>query len=470
MKKGKLKAALLPLYLELYDDSFQELRPRINFFLSEIREQLKARGVELIELPVCRVKDEFDRAVKDAESEEAHAIITLHLAYSPSLESLDALAKTELPLIILDTTPTYSFGIEQSSEEIMYNHGIHGVQDICNMLIRNQKYFIIEAGHYEHSDVLNRVVDDIKAAKLYHNMRNSRTGIIGEPFNGMGDFYVEAETLKSSIGVTVVNENKNETNDLLKAVSQNDIDEEVERDCQRFETGGVDNGLHQESVRSGLALRRWIEKERLTAITVNFLDITGDDGLPVMPFLEISKLIGNGIGYAGEGDTLTASLVGALFSVFNEVTFTEMFCPDWEGNMIFMSHMGELNPELTHKKATMKSVEWRFSSANDPVLLTGCYKQGEGILVNLAPIGKGAYSMILAPLSVITEGEVSKFEGSIRGWIKSELQIDDFLERYSRLGGTHHSALVYNGKMNVLIGFAKMMGWQIHVLDNNSMK
>ena len=39
-----------------------------------------------------------------------------------------------------------------------------------------------------------------------------------------------------------------------------------------------------------------------------------------------------GIGYAGEGDLFTASLVSSLLSVFPETSFSEMFCPDWAGN------------------------------------------------------------------------------------------------------------------------------------------
>ena len=154
-----MKAALLPLYLELYDISLPEKRPRINLFADKVEVALKAKGLEIIKLPVCRIKEEFEKAISKAEESGAYAIITLHLAYSPSLESSESLAKTELPIIIMDTTPTYEFSPEQSSSEIMYNHGIHGVQDMCNLLLLNKKDFIIEAGHIENSDIIERITD-----------------------------------------------------------------------------------------------------------------------------------------------------------------------------------------------------------------------------------------------------------------------------------------------------------------------
>ena len=34
---------------------------------------------------------------------------------------------------------------------------------------------------------------------------------------------------------------------------------------------------------------------------------------------------------------------GALLSGIEEVTFTEMFCPNWRDGSVFLSHMGEFN-------------------------------------------------------------------------------------------------------------------------------
>ncbi len=37
-------------------------------------------------------------------------------------------------------------------------------------------------------------------------------------------------------------------------------------------------------------------------------------------------------------------------STFPETTFTEMFCPDWKNESIFLSHMGEVNVDLIAEK------------------------------------------------------------------------------------------------------------------------
>ena len=68
------------------------------------------RGLEVSTAPVCRVAPEFKAAIDGFEKAKVDALVTLHLAYSPSLESSAALAATPLPIVVLNTTPTYAFG------------------------------------------------------------------------------------------------------------------------------------------------------------------------------------------------------------------------------------------------------------------------------------------------------------------------------------------------------------------------
>jgi len=63
---------------------------------------------------------------------------------------------------------------------------------------------------------------------------------------------------------------------------------------------------------ASLAVRQWIERERLTAFTMNFMEVTRAAGFPPCRFSRPAKGMARGIGYAGEGDGLTAALVGRL--------------------------------------------------------------------------------------------------------------------------------------------------------------
>ncbi len=459
------KAGLLPLYLELYDRSNPKMRTRPEAFVGEIAAELEKRGISVARAPICRLAGEFKSAVRKLEQKGADSIITLHLAYSPSLESGQALARTRLPILVLDTTPDDFFGPEQAPGAISYNHGIHGVQDMCNLLIRNKKTFQIEAGHWKRSNVLDRIACWAASARLVTAMRNARVGRIGPAFKGMGDFSVPASTLRRTIGVQTFACDPASLKAFIPAMDDPAIDEELARDRRAFNIGkGLDPAIHRYSVQAGLAVRSWMKENRLNAFTASFLNINSRSSLPTVPFLEGCKAMARGQGYAGEGDVLTAALVGALASSFTETTFTEMFCPDWKGGTVFLSHMGEINPNIVHGKASLVTKPFPYTDTKPPAHLVGCFKAGKAVFVNLAPGPDNTYSLVLAPVTMLCPRSQPNLQGTIRGWMKSALPVDEFLAEYSKAGGTHHAALVYGDALDKIAGFGKLMGWKTVVI------
>ncbi len=460
-----LTIGLLPLSLELYDKVLGiEQTQTIRAFAGVVEGEYQARGIAVVAAPACRKRDEFQTAVERFEAADVDAIVTLHLAYSPSLEAIDALAETALPLIVLDTTPDAGFGFDCPSERILFNHGIHGVQDLCNMLIRRRKPFALEAGHWQKSDVIDRSLSVLRGYRAAKAIRRSRVGIVGEPFDGMGDFAVPFDVLKREIGMEVISASSEDVAKLMPPLDGTEVQAEIAQDLARFTKADYSVESLAASEAAGLGLRRWIERESLSAITLNFGDITGAPGLPVVPFLEASKAMTRGIGYGGEGDVLTAAFCGALAQVVPETTFTEMFCPDWEGERIFMSHMGEINLDLVAGTPLLEQRPYPFSPAGEPVVGSGCLKPGAAWLLNLAPGSDNTFTLVAASVEVCDSKGKEAMRNGIRGWIKPTLPVREFLKQYSLHGGTHHGVLCYGVEKQLATAFASAMGWSFALI------
>lgn len=458
-------AGLLPLYLKLYDDAVPEARPKVEAFLKQVANGLAAHGIEVVSGPVCRVKPEFDAAVRQFEKADADIIVTLHLAYSPSLESIDILCGTRLPILVLDTTPDFSFDQNTDPARIMYNHGIHGVQDMTSMLRRRGRPYEIVAGHWEKEPVLARAAGVVRAAHAARRFRSSRILRIGESFCGMGDFYVDADVLEERLGISVKQVEPRALAALVQSVSEAEVDAEIAHDRECFDVIAPDE-VHRRSVRLGLGLRRCIEREGVGAFSVNFLAFDTPDGpVNTVPFLEISKAMERGIGYAGEGDVLTAALVGALASAFPETTFTEIFCPDWNGGSIFLSHMGEINPAVAARRPLLCEKPFPYTPAANPAFIACAPKPGPAVLVNLSPGPDDSFRLIVAPVNVLEDSSRADMQNIVRGWIRPKHSTAKFLEDYSRLGGTHHSALVLGDRTEAIAAFARFAGLECCLLE-----
>ena len=465
MKKPVI--GFLPLYVELYDLTTPEIRPSVDEFHEKAVKKLQEQGLKVIDAPVCRLELEFETAIKTFEKNQVDAIVTLHLAYSPSLESERVLSKVNVPIIIMDATPAYVYDQTTEEEALMLNHGIHGVQDMCNLLVRNGKIFRVLAGHMEYSDVVERVAQAAQAAMMVKALRQARVGLVGSAFHGMGDFQVDFTELERDLGIQVIPYNFEMGARRIKSITDTDIRAEYELDRKKFEISPqLTKEVYERSAQTCLAIRRWEQEEKLTAFTINFLETEGEKpGLPIMPFTECCKAMERGIGYAGEGDVLTAAFAGALLQGFAEVTFTEMFCPNWKEGSVFLSHMGEFNYRVADGRPVLQEKPFPFTSAKNPTVAYRTMKSGRAILANLAPFGQGRYQMTLAQGEMLKVEGVNTMENMVNGWFKPDIPLAAFLEQFSQDGGTHHSVLIYGDKLESLEYFADFLGIQRKVLN-----
>lgn len=461
---SKPKIGLLALYLKLYDDTQGWLRADIEAFQSQVETTL-GRDMEVVHYPVCRLGDEIQAALAAFEAAGVDAVVTLHLAYSPSLEACGPLGKTTLPILVLDTTPDYAFDAQGGAGRVMQNHGIHGVQDLCSVLRRIQVPYQVFAGHLEHSDVAARLHRAAVGAMMSRRMRNSRIGRVGDSFTGMGDFFVEEEALQA-LGITTVPFHFESGRCRLNEVDADAIDTEWKADSARFQVEALGGEAYRASAQVGLALRRWVEEEKLDGLTVNFLATDHNPALPVMPFLEMCKCMERGTGYAGEGDVLNAAFVAALMRGFPKTTFSEMFCPNWRDGSVFCSHMGEFNPAVADTPLLLTEMDFSYTSAGNPAALYGCLAgHGNAGFVNLNPLAGGRYVLIAAPGSMLSVPEApAEMKHTVRGWFAPQVPLAHFLERYSRLGGGHHGAILYEFDPAALASFAHCMGWDFELI------
>jgi L-arabinose isomerase len=255
------------------------------------------------------------------------------------------------------------------------------------------------------------------------------------PFKGMGDFSVTKAFLRKALGPQVVQLQPSELVAAKKKVSDKAVSEEMGRSRRLFSTKGLPEEVFEDAERTYLALREMVAREKLGAFTMNFGDMTC-----APPFYAVSKLMAEGIGYAGEGDVLTASFVAAVRCLEPTTTFTEMFCPDFQGNTIFMSHMGEISPAFAQQKAIpLIEKDYAFGEGRPAVLLP-TVAPGTATHLNLAPVPEGRLRIIGSLVRIPKYGLQPALEAP-HFRIQPNGTVADFLAGYSEAGGTHHSAI-----------------------------
>ncbi len=457
----------LPLDASFLEKSVPGFNERVARFSEEVRktveEWLRRENAVLITPPEGRAVN-TEAAVKGAvdhfEKAGCDGIIVLFLSYSPSLNLVGPFSKTLLPLIFLDTTGRYDFMEAEGAEELMFNHGIHGVQDTCSLLARARKPYIVEAGHMgeqlpggkREKCLKDKLLDRIRQVRLASAFSKERVGLIGDPLEGMGDFRVDFDVLRRRTGVEVV---------LLDL-------QELAEIAQNTRGAGEKNGsVSADNLALTLgyeaALRLAADRNSLTAFASNAFVFKEATESGVVPFYAFSRLLADGFGYAGEGDVVSAALTGALLKACEgKATFTEMFCPDWKQDRVLLSHVGEMNFSISEDADLIEKTY--ALTGTKAVALRGRYRSGKAVLLNLVPNERGPFRLIEVGGEVEETPDNPALENTVRGWFRPDSGLVSMLESYSYAGGTHHLALVYEQVRELFSEFARLMSWEyIHI-------
>lgn len=327
---------------------------------------------------------------------------------------------------------------------------------------RNINYIVV-AGHVNEPSFKKKIADAINSVLIASAFKKTKAGSIGGFFKGMGDFYIEPDKIESYTGIKTIFSTPAEIAENVNKITEENYIKESEFLKKKFSWKDNNRESFRNTILMNLAVRKWVEDNRLDAFTLNFNNVSRKAGFRCIPFLEACLAMTKGIGYAGEGDIITAALVGAFLKVYPLTTFTEMFCPNWGKNMIFLSHMGEVNLSTVSTPLVLSEITLPFIDVDSSLISYGRLMPGDAFFVNLAPLGNGDFNFIVSEVQML-EFDDENFSQSVRGWMSTKKNTADFLEEYSSHAGTHHSALIYFANKRSLVDFGRLMNWNVIVI------
>ncbi len=459
MTTPKTKVGLLGLMLELYDRA-PGLKAQMATFAAELGETLSPFAE--VDFPgVCNTREQVDAAIAGFERDGKDLIVVVLLTYAPSHIALSGLLHTELPVLIYNTQRLEAITTETTGDETTCNHGMHGVQDLANVLLRAGRPCPIVTGHYLDPKTLAEVRAWCAAARTMRFVRQLQIGLIGYPMEGMGDFGLDDTAFLSQFGARVQHIAMHRVAEYAQAAPSEAIAAQMAQDREDFAfEEGITEQEHEASARLEWALRAILTERGLGGFTSHFMAVGEEGWLDTLPFLAASKLLGEGYGFGGEGDVTSAAAVAMMAYLTGAANFTEMFTMDFANNAVLMMHMGEGNWTMARKdgpvhmlRSSLGLVDLRVT----PLLLAFSLEPGD---VTLASLFTGAGGKMKL---VVTEGAVADFPylsdiGRPHYKFVPDTPLNEFLTHYSQVGGSHHLALAYGRWADTLEKLTDLLG------------
>ncbi len=445
MKKFiKPKLGILALTLELYETLSPGVREKQERWLKNSVIGTLDQFVDVEFRNAVFAKPDIQAEVERLELAGVDAICVVFLTYAPSQLVLPALKYTKLPVIIWNIQELFGVDKAYTGAIMTENHGVHGTQDLANVLVRCGVPFEYVTTHIDDSDACKSVTDFCHAASAKRKIASSRFGIMGKEFPGMGDFAFDATQWVGKFGCewTILPIEKYIVN--AENADENRV-RELAREYQSLYdvANDVDMSDLIHAARAELSMRSLIEEYRLDGFTFLFTALGDDSRTSTVPFVGTSRLMAEGYGFGGEGDLLSVMATRMLYHLCPPVTFSEIFTTDYRGNALFFSHMGEMNVAMARKDKKVPLVARATPitrTRNRQLALVTALEPGPATFAALVQTARG-WKIITARV------EIEDFPPIVPlGVPHTKVKVNDvrkFLTNYAKEGGTHHNTISF---------------------------
>jgi L-arabinose isomerase len=455
------KVGLLAFTLELYESLVPELRASREAWLRRsVLPAFQPHADVVFDAAVFR-REDIEATVARFDAEGVDALLVVLLTYSPSQLALPALQRTHLPIVIWNTQELLAVDEWFTVAAMIDNHGVHGTQDLANVLMRAGVRFHYVTSPANDPQGLEELGEFFAAAAAVRRLRSARIGMLGYPFPGMGDFAVDTTHLTATLGCSWTNLTVEDYIKRSAAACAADVAKLVAEYRHSYDVAtDVTAADLVATARVELALRGMVEDPRLDALTYQFMAFGDDERTSTLPFVAASRLMAEGVGFGGEGDLIAAAATTFLNWLKPPASFSEIFTMDFAGESLFMSHMGEANVGMARRdrKVPLVARPTPITRTRDRQLaLVTSFEPGPATFAALTLGPEAKWRVIAAPVTIQDYGPLPDF--CVPHFkIRPQSGVRDFLTKYAQAGGPHHNAVCFGDARRRLRLAAQLIG------------
>jgi L-arabinose isomerase len=453
---------LLPV-ADLYHRLWSDIDQALEHLGAQVANRLRDAGFEVYcSLPVS-ISQDVETACGELAGKGVDLMIVALGPYCPSGVLAPALTEFHMPVLLwpMQSLPRLE-PRKYDAETIKLNHGVHAVQDLANVLGKTAKPFGVLHGHYEQPDFVARLRPWAQAGRIVRAMRNANPVQVGGHFEQMLDLQVGHDQFVRRLGVIPEVVSACEFADLIAEVTDEQTVEYMERYRGTFEIGSSAEGsLLRKTARGEAALRALLEHTDCRACGLNFLELCNDQRVADGLHVAASMLMSEGLGYAGEGDWVTAVLVRGMQQGFGVASFSEVFSIGYDDNRLLLKHWGEGNFAMARARPRLLASQFTDRHAAEFAIVDFEFEPGPATLVNLNSTVEGK-GQLISVSGKIEEDHLPQIDGPRAVFRPERDNVSDLLTEYAYAGGSHHLALIKGAPAEVLEKVCRLAGWVYH--------
>jgi L-arabinose isomerase len=448
---NNFKIGLFAIGLHTYWEQFAGLEDRLNGYLKEVENKLKATHPSVVNAGLVDNTDKAFAAGKLFKTEDVDVIFLYVTTYALSSTVLPVVQRSNAPVIILNLAPEAAIDYatfnkmtnrtQMTGEWLSYCSACP-VPEIANVFNRcGIKFHQITGMLHNDPECWNEVAAWIEAAKVRHIMAYNRLGCMGHYYSGMLDIYTDLTQQYAHFGGHIELLEVEELATLRHEVTEKEVKNRLELFADTFDIQADCPKEDLESAaKTSVALERLIEKYKLGSMAYYYKGTGNPENEEAIASIILgnSLLTANGIPVAGEYEIKNAQAMKIMDSFGVGGSFTEYYAMDFKDDVVLMGHDGPGHIAIAEGKTKVRPLKVYHGKVGKGVSVEMQVKNGPVTLLSV--VEKKGGLMLLVAEGESVKGPILEI-GNTNSRYKFPLGARQFVNNWNSHGPAHHCAV-----------------------------
>lgn len=434
--------------------------------------------VNVVFKPTVKSTEEIYETLSEANiSPNCIGIITWMHTFSPAKMWIRGLSILRKPLLHLHTQFNRDIPWSDIDMDFMnLNQSAHGDREFGHIMARMRLKRKVVVGHWKDEAVHQKINIWARAAAGWNDLQGARFVRFGDNMRFVavtdGD-KVEAEKV---FGFSV---NTHGIGDLVKVINEvadADVDKLIAEYYDKYnvvasmQKGGEKYSSLVDAARIELGIKYFLENGNFKGYSDTFEDL---HGMKQLPGIASQRMMGQGYGFAGEGDWKTAALVRAMKVMATGLEGGNSFMEDYTYHfdpanpLVLGSHMLEICESIAKGKANCEIHPLGIGGKEDPVRLVFNVGAGQALNASLVDMGNRFRLLVNEVEAIEPLADLPKLPVARVLW-KPYPNMNDGCAAWILAGGAHHTSYSQNLTSEYMEDFAEMAGVEYVKIGKNT--
>lgn len=448
----------------------------------QVMEGLNQAGtlpVPLVLQPLVKSPDEALALCRAANHDnQCVGIITWLHTFSPAKMWIGGLSVLNKPLLQFHTQFNAEIPWDSMDMDFMnLNQTAHGGREFGFIGARMGLQHSVITGHWQDRTSQQRISRWINAALAKQASQQLKVARFGDNMREVAVTEGDKVAAQIQFGYAVNGWGVGDLVEVINGVSDGDVSaliDEYESQYLFSEAAAVNGDKRQnvlDAARIELGLKCFLEDEGCKAFTTNFQTL---HGMTQLPGLAVQRLMGQGYGFAGEGDWKTAALLHILKVQAGTRAGGTSFMEDYTyhfspGNdLVLGSHMLEVCPSIAKEEKPLIDVQFLgIGGKADPARLIFSTPAGRAINASVIDLGD-RFRLLVNVVDAIEQPKPLPKLPVARALWRAQPSLATASEAWILGGGAHHTVFSQALDLEDMYLYGELNGIEVMVIDEET--